>query len=499
MPRYKRSLFIFRRDLRVEDNTALNQALQLSEEVIPCFIFDPRLADSSREYFNHHAFQFLLECLDDLQLQLEAKNGNLFFFSALPEDVIRELVSTADIEAVFFNRDYTPFSIKRDEILEGTCGSLGIAMHSHHDALFNEPGTVLTKEGKPYAVFSPFFKRASKEQVSIPSTQEGGSFYSEISGDGQEDLKSKGHAHGSDKGKNNRRGSLKKDDSKGMEGTWKWQTELQSIASDLTYNKSECLFTKGGREHAISVLEDINDHSDYDNKRDYPSIKGTTGLSAHNKLGTVSIREFYYYTKNELGPNHTLISELYWRDFFTSIAVAFPHVFSSAFKQKFDALSWSDDIDHFESWCAGKTGFPIVDAGMRELNTTGYMHNRVRMIVASFLVKDLHIDWRWGERYFASQLVDYDPCVNNGNWQWSASTGADSQPYFRIFNPWLQQKKFDPKCAYIKKWVPELKDLDPKLIHALEKNDPPDSTDYPVRMLDHKVERKRALDIFGSV
>jgi deoxyribodipyrimidine photo-lyase len=203
--------------------------------------------------------------------------------------------------------------------------------------------------------------------------------------------------------------------------------------------------------------------------------------------------------ENELGRDHTLINELHWRDFFTHIAVVYPYVFKGAFKKKFDSLSWSDDEKLFDAWCKGKTGFPIVDAGMRELNTTGYMHNRVRMIVSSFLVKDLHIDWKWGERYFASQLVDYDPCVNNGNWQWAASTGADSQPYFRIFNPWLQQKKFDPDCLYIKKWIPELEGLSPKVIHSMDKGQQLMGVDYPQPIVDHSKERNVALAAFKSV
>ncbi|MEZ5334801.1 MAG: deoxyribodipyrimidine photo-lyase [Methanolobus sp.] len=243
----------------------------------------------------------------------------------------------------------------------------------------------------------------------------------------------------------------------------------------------------------------MGDFANYDNERDYPSIKGTTGLSAHNKLGTISIREFYHYVRNELDEGHTLINELHWRDFFTHLAVAYPYVFNHAFKKKFDELSWLNDKELFDAWCNGKTGFPIVDAGMRELNTTGYMHNRVRMIVASFLVKDLHIEWKWGERYFASKLVDYDPCVNNGNWQWAASTGADSQPYFRIFNPWTQQKKFDPDCIYIKEWIPEFADISSKAIHSLEKSQQLPGVEYPQALINHKEEREKTLLMFKSV
>ncbi len=442
----------------MDDNVALNKVLELSDEVVPCFIFDPRLADNSRKHFNNNAFQFLLECLQDLEGQLEAKGGRLLLFSGLPENVIIGLKQEAGIDAVFFNRDYTPFSIKRDNIIKEVCAMVGIDVRTYHDALLHEPGTVITKEGKPYTVFSQFFRKASKIEVMLPIMQEGGKFCKE-----------------------------------------NIMLEQVDLSRFISRKKNEHLFAKRGRGHALSVLQKMGDFKNYAHERDYPSIKGTTGLSAHNKLGTVSIREFYHHVANELGPDHTLINELHWRDFFMHIAIAFPHVFSHAFKKKFDAISWSDDLKLFNAWCSGQTGFPIVDAGMRELNITGYMHNRVRMIVSSFLVKDLHIDWKWGERYFASKLVDYDPCVNNGNWQWSASTGADSQPYFRIFNPWLQQKKFDPDCEYIKKWVMELRGMDTVEIHGLEKNKQPSSIVYPPAIVDHKKERAKTLAAFSSL
>lgn len=455
--KYGLSLFIFRRDLRVDDNTALNLAMESSDMVIPCFIFDPGLADEKRKHFNHNAFQFLLECLDDLGQQLKSRNGNLFLFFGLPEDIIKEFKNKHGIEAVFFNKDYTPFSRKRDDTILKTCEDLDIDLISCHDVLLHEPGTVLTNDGKTYSVFSQFFKKASKREIPLPAMQKGGKFYS---------------------------GNL----------------DVSRVSlSDFPIDRNPSLFTKGGRSHALSILQEIGDFKNYVNERDYPSVTGTTGLSAHNKLGTISIREFYHYVKSELGPDHTLINELHWRDFFTHIAVAHPYVFTGAFKKKFDLLSWSDDEELFDAWCRGQTGFPIVDAGMRELNTTGYMHNRVRMIVSSFLVKDLHIDWKWGERYFASKLVDYDPCVNNGNWQWAASTGADSQPYFRIFNPWLQQKKFDPECLYIKKWIPELEGLSSKAIHSMDKGQQLLGVDYPLSIVVHSKERNVALAAFKSI
>jgi len=221
--------------------------------------------------------------------------------------------------------------------------------------------------------------------------------------------------------------------------------------------------------------------------KDIPALS-TSNLSAHLKFGTLSIRETYHAIKKILGPTHLLLRQLYWRDFFTHVAYYSPFVFGHAFHEKYDQLIWEHDDKKFQRWCTGTTGFPIVDAGMRQLTTTGFMHNRVRMIAASFLTKDLHIDWRWGEKFFAQQLIDYDPAVNNGNWQWCASTGCDAQPYFRIFNPWLQQKKFDTECIYIKRWIPELKKVAPATIHTWYANKLP--SNYPKPMVDHTQEAR---------
>jgi len=254
---------------------------------------------------------------------------------------------------------------------------------------------------------------------------------------------------------------------------------------------------KGGRSAGLKILKKIGDFAKYAKERDFPEVEGTTHLSPHLKFTTCSPREIYHAMKEEFGAGSELIRSLYWRDFFTSIAFHFPAVFQGAFRLKFKGIRWSGSKRAFQKWCEGKTGFPIVDAGMREMNETGFMHNRVRMIVASFLVKDLRIDWRWGEKYFAQTLIDYDPAVNNGNWQWVASTGCDAQPYFRIFNPWAQGIKYDPDCVYIKHWVPELSNLSPKVIHAwyLEKNRDLCKA-YPEPIVDHTEEAKTTLNMY---
>jgi deoxyribodipyrimidine photo-lyase len=263
----------------------------------------------------------------------------------------------------------------------------------------------------------------------------------------------------------------------------------------LNFNNPN-IYAKGGRNEGLKILNQIQTHKNYERERDFPAIKGTTNLSAHIKFGTVSIREVYHAIKQI--DNFALLRQLYWRDFYIHIGFHFPHVFKGSFRPKYDRLDWKYDKSLFTIWCEGNTGFPIVDAGMRQLNSTGWMHNRVRMIVASFLTKDLLINWQWGERYFKEKLVDYDISVNNGNWQWAASTGCDPAPYFRIFNPWLQQKKFDPYCDYIKSFIPELRDYNPRIIHNLFKTHP-QKLNYPKPIVNHSVMREKAKLMFQTV
>jgi len=421
--RYKIALHIFRRDLRLVDNNALLDALEQADAVVPCFIFDPRQI-SDNDYKGQHCVQFMLQSLQELDAHLKKKNSQLYLFYGQPEQVLEKLINELNVDAVFVNRDYTPFSIARDKSLNNVCEKHRIALHSHADALLHEPEHTLKADKTPYSIFTHAFKRAAQLPVDKPRANPNGNYY-HLPVNSADD------------------------------------TLLQRFNVDV----NPMLAVKGGRKEGLVLLKRAITLRDYADIRNVPSLPGTTLLSAHNKFGTVSIREVYHSIVRELGSQHTLITELYWRDFFTHIAFHFPRVFKGVFHEKYSHLPWQNNAAHFQAWCQGQTGFPIVDAGMRELNATGYMHNRVRMITASFLVKDLHIDWRWGEQYFAQQLVDYDPAVNNGNWQWSASTGCDAQPYFRIFNPWLQQKKFDPECLYIKKWIPELADITPKAIH----------------------------------
>lgn len=444
--RYSASLFIFRRDLRIQDNSALNQAINASDQVLPCFIFDPRQI-KKHPYQSQPALRFMMQSLADLQQAFQAIDAELALYDDLPVDVIKQVFQQHSIQAVFVNRDYTPFSRIRDAELAQVCQDLQIDFHAVPDCLLTEPEQALKSDRTPYKVFTAFYNNARQFSVPLPNALEKPRF---IKVDGDSDI-----------GKS-------------------IFPQTENIVNGPT----------GGRKQALTILGQLAKQADYQAQRDYPFLDATSHLSAHLKFGTCSTREVYYAIVHELGAEHPLLRQLYWRDFFTHIAFHYPHVFGKAFHSQYDNLVWDNNRDYFQRWSEGKTGFPIVDAGMRELNTTGFMHNRVRMIVASFLVKDLHISWRWGERYFAQHLVDYDPAVNNGNWQWAASTGCDAQPYFRIFNPWLQQQKFDSDCQYIYHWIPELDGIPVKIIHNWHIKS--SGIGYPAPMIDHAQESQIA-------
>jgi deoxyribodipyrimidine photo-lyase len=452
----KRSLHIFRRDLRLHDNTALNAALTASEEVFTCFIFNDAQV-GPHKHRSTNGLCFMIESLEELAEDISSHGGKLFFFHGDPESVVEQTISEMKIDAVYFNKDYTPFSRKRDQGIADLCARHNVACHQFSDALLTEPTTFGKDDGRPYTVYTPFFKRASKEVVPPPAKLAKGSLCKP-------------------------RPSI---ETVSPRDFWPDESAPERVS-------------KGGRSHAHAILKGIASYATYDEERNLPALKGTTLLAPHNKVGTVSIREVYHIVADALGAGHTLIRELFWRDFFTHIAWHFPHVFGHAFYRHYDAIEWSKDMKLFNAWCEGRTGFPIVDAGMRELVTTGFMHNRVRMIVASFLVKDLHLSWRWGEAFFARHLTDYDPSVNNGSWQWAASTGCDAQPYFRIFNPWLQQKRFDPDCIYIKRWIPELKHINSKAIHELNDPDKPRPERYPRPIVDHSIQKITAEEMFKA-
>ncbi len=451
------SLFVFRRDLRLRDNTGLIRALRESATVLPAFIFDPRQI-GRHPYRSENALQFMVASLRELDRELRARGSRLYLFQGEAEKVVARLVRSEGLGPVYVNRDYTPFSRGRDEAIAGACRNAGAAFVSTGDALLNEPDDVAKAGGGPYTVFTPFFNAARSIAVRPPEENPSGNFHS--------------RPVASEKG--------------------------EAVYERVLRSRNDRLFRRGGRSEGLAVLKRLDRLRDYERTHDRPDMEGTTGLSPHVKFGTLSIREFHEAVRKALGAGHPILRQLYWRDFFTHIAFHFPRVFGHAFRAAYENVPWRVDPRALERWRDGTTGVPIVDGGMRQLAATGFMPNRVRMICASFLVKDLHVDWREGERVFATRLEDYDPSVNNGNWQWVASTGSDAAPYFRIFNPWLQQKHFDPAAAYVKRWVPELAEAEPDLIHRLGRIEGRRPGGYPAPLVDHAAESVRALAMYRA-
>jgi deoxyribodipyrimidine photo-lyase len=435
--KFHTSLFIFTRDLRILDNTGLVAACASSDSVIPCFVLNPKIKDS-------HRFRFLLDCIEDLKNEFAKKKSTLHVLYGNYTQALQQISKMQKIYAVFANQDYTPFAKKRQDQITRFCATNNIPFHQYVDHLMYDPNLIKTQEGNPYGVFSQFFRTAIQIPVAKPQQNEFTNFHARLIDD-------------------------------------------YSTSSDHT------IPIKGGRKSALQILKSIKNFADYEAKRNYPMYQ-TTMLSAHNRFGTISVRELYHTISENLGIHHTLMNEIHWKEFFSHVLYHFPHVTKEAFRKNRSAISWKHNKAHIDAWKNGRTGFPIVDAGMRELNNTGFMHNRIRMIVASFLSKDLHISWQIGERYFAEKLIDYDLAVNNGNWQWAASTGCDAQPWFRVFNPWLQQKKFDSECKYIKKWIPELEKLSADQIHKLESES--FGVDYPRPIVNHLEESKITKQMF---
>ena len=452
MKKYQKSIFLFRRDLRVEDNTGLINASKLSSKVFPCIILDEKIISKSNRKFSNFRMQFFEDCVKDLGEQLKQNKSKLYIFSGNYEEILLKIIRRLEIDAIFLNKDYSPFGIKKEEQIKLISENEKINFALTQDLLLQDPEIIKTQKGEPYKVFSAFFRKAKELPIRNPEKYQ-------------------------------------------FKNLANQKIDFVSTARNFPETDRNKSIPIGGRQSCLRLLKNLKNLKNYDEGRNFPAKNNTSLLSPHNKFGTCSIREIFYESKKQLGSTHTIISELHWRDFFTYLMYHFPESYSTEFIKNFQKIPWKKDQKIFSKWAKGETGFPIVDAGMRELNQTGFMHNRVRMIVASFLTKDLHIDWRWGEMYFATKLIDYDPCVNTGNWQWSASTGCDAQPWFRIFNPWIQQKKFDPDCKYIKKWIPELIDMPAKNIHELWKKFPA-KLKYPKPIVEHSVESKIAKNIF---
>lgn len=439
------AIFIFRRDLRFVDNTTLNKLRDY--KIIPIFIFNKKQIDKDKNsYYSSNAVQFLFESLEELP--------NLNFYYTDNDITILNSLKTKfkDIKVIGFNKDYTPYAIKRDEEIKKWGLANNIEVISDEDYTLHKIGDIKKDDGKPYLKYTPFYRKAIiKKPPAIDS---------------------------------NAKFTFIKDTS---------AKSLRNYASTLKPKDNPNIKVNGGRKNALIIIKKLKDNyfKNYDDEREFPFLDKTTKLSAYIKFGCISIREVYY----SLPLNHGIVRELLWHDFYANITFQFPHIFTTAYNKKYSNIKWDTNETFFNRWKEGKTGYPLVDAAMRQMNECGWMHNRCRMIVASFLTKNLFIDWRKGENYFATKLVDYDPSSNNGGWQWCASTGTDSQPYFRIFSPTAQLQKFDKDCEYIKKWIPELRNVDNKIILNWDKKEV-SGINYPRPMVEFSKTSKRFIDEF---
>lgn len=464
-------IFIFRRDLRLQDNLGLNKTLAFMKEqkypavLLPIFIFNPKQVHPKA---NQNAIEFMVQSLESLHKNL---GGALHFFEAHEDVIVLEKIArNFVIESIGFNTDITPFAKARDERIIQWCSAHKIPTIQAEDYTLMPVNSILNNSGNMYSVFTAYYKNVLRNQhlIQVP----------ELASAPTTMLES----------------CYKK----------KLSDTIDSRKIQRYYETGNpSLKVHGGREEALKILGKIKSgqFKSYDTQRDLPFEDKTTHLSAYLKFGCVSVREVYDAVKQTHNIHHGIIRELIWREFYANILYNRPDLYhGKSFKPQYDAIKWQSNTDWFERWCKGQTGVPIVDAAMRQMNSTGWMHNRCRMIVASFLIKDLLIDWRLGERYFAKTLVDYDPASNNGGWQFVAGTGTDAQPYFRIFNPYLQSRKFDAEAQYIKQFVPELKDVPAKDIHRWDEKHGLYSsvTMYPPPMVTHKEQAKKALALYHA-
>lgn len=473
MTTYDRSLFWFRRDLRDHDNAGLHYALASSRQVYCAFVFDREILAALPARHDRRV-EFILASLAELAQALAAGGGGLIVLHDTAREAIPALAARLAVAAVFANEDYEPAAIARDAAVADALACAGRRLHLAKDHAVFARDEILTQAGGPYSVFTPY-KRAWLAKVD--------DYY----------LKAYPVAKYASR--------LARPD---FATPWPTLASLGFAATNLAE-----LPTPTGMSGALRLAADfVPRMHDYRTARDFPAVKGVSCLSVHNRFGTVSIRELARRAWQSPGEGAaTWLSELVWRDFYFQILWHHPHAATGAFRREYDAIAWPGTDEHFAAWCEARTGFPIVDAAMRQINATGYMHNRLRMIVASFLVKDLLLDWRRGEKYFADNLIDFDLAANNGGWQWAASTGCDAQPWFRIFNPVSQSQRFDPQGRFIRRYLPELAAVPDAFIHAPWTLPPLEQDalgcrigrDYPAPVVEHAVQRERALALFKSV
>lgn len=433
------SVFWFRRDLRLKDNAGLYHALKSETPVLCLFIFDTEILEKLPE--KDARVEFIHQETERLKSELEEKGSSLLIQYGHPVNVWKKVLKDYKVKAVYTNKDYEPYAKKRDHKVAELLNKSGIPIHFYKDHVIFEKEEVTKDNGDPYVVFTPYSRkwkeRSNADEVVVDGVKRAGDYF------------------------------FKAYPTLKYEKNFFKCDPLDGISlKKMGFQPADIPFP--GREVKQKVIRD------YDKKRNFPAEEGTSRLGLHFRFGTISIRE---KARKAEKLNDTFLNELIWRDFYSMILDNFPYVAEGPFRKEYGNIQWRNNEAEFEKWCRGKTGYPLVDAGMRELNATGYMHNRVRMVVASFLSKHLLINWQWGETYFAEKLLDFDLASNNGGWQWAAGCGTDAAPYFRIFNPESQWKKFDKEGKYIKKWVPEWQ-----------------TKDYPDPIVDHKAARERCLN-----
>lgn len=426
----KVNIFWFRRDLRLDDNVGFYKALHGKFPVYPIFIFDTEILQDLPK--NDARVTFIFESLQKMRSELQENGSSLAIYNGNPEEIFQKLISELNIQHVITNHDYEPYALERDEKIKKLLSEESIGFHTFKDQVVFEKSEIVKSDGTPYLVYTPYMKvwKETFKKNMVENAYKTSEFFQNL---------------------------IQKSD-------------LPNLSlKDIGFTKSDLEVP----EYDVSS----NTIQEYEKKRNFPSEDATSHLGPHLRFGTVSIRKMMKKAIAE--KNEVFWQELIWREFFMQILWHFPETVNNAFKKQYDRIEWRNNKDEFEMWKEGKTGYPMVDAGMRQLNESGYMHNRVRMVVASFLCKHLLIDWRWGEAYFAEKLLDYELSSNIGNWQWAAGTGVDSAPYFRIFNPIIQFEKFDKDKKYVKKWIPEL-----------------DKDSYPNPVVDHKEARERCLSVY---
>jgi deoxyribodipyrimidine photo-lyase len=423
----KKTLVWLRRDLRIEDNAALYHALKENENAQLLFIFDKNILDKLSNKYDRRV-DFIHKTLQRINAQLNELNSSLWVFYDTPENVFKQLLSNHEIKNVYANHDYEPYAKERDEQIKQLLEANNCDFFSYKDQCIFEKNEVVKDDGLPYTIFTPYSRKWKQHlNASSLTSYSCKEFYKNF--------------------------SQEKNDFS--------FASIEEIGFQTTDIRSDI------------PAADQNIIINYKSNRDFPAIVGTSRLSMHLRFGTISVRKLAKWAQPL---SETYLNEIIWRDFYMMILHHFPKVATNCFKKDYERIAWRNNEDEFKKWCEGKTGYPIVDAGMRELNATGFMHNRVRMIVASFLTKHLLIDYKWGEAYFAEKLNDFDLSANNGGWQWAAGCGCDAAPYFRVFNPYEQTKKFDSALKYIKKWVPEF-----------------GTAAYPKEVVEHKFARERVL------